>query len=308
MNRGWTYRERIDRRGAGLTVLQYYSQYYQHSSQQEWQAKIEAGLVSIDGKRAEIDTLLTIGCELTYHRPPWQEPDVPLNFEIIYADSDLFVISKPSGLPVLAGGGFLEHTLIWQLQQSYPNETPLPIHRLGRGTSGLMLLARSTSARGILSQQMRDRRIVKIYRALVGAGDFPDTFSITQPIGKIPYPSLGYIYGANDDGMKAQSDCRVLRRDRETTLLEVSILTGRPHQIRIHLATIGYPLIGDPLYIKGGIPRSIDPAASSTLPVPSDCGYHLHAYSLSFDRPATGESMSFICPPPPILSEFGRSD
>jgi 23S rRNA pseudouridine1911/1915/1917 synthase len=297
MNRGWIYREKVDRRGAGLTVLQYYSQRYQHSSEIEWQERIERGAVSVDGQKVKIDTVLELGQELAYDRPPWQEPEVPLNFDILHEDKDLFVIAKPSGLPVLAGGGFLEHTLIWQLQQRYPETTPLPIHRLGRGTSGLMLLARSSSARANLSQQMRDRRIAKIYRALIGGGNFPDTLTITDTIGKIPYPSLGYIYGATTEGLEATSDCRVLRRDQETTLLEVAILTGRPHQIRIHLAAAGYPLIGDPLYIKGGIPRLIDPTISTKLPTPSDCGYYLHAYSLSFDHPATGERMNFICPP-----------
>ncbi len=304
MNKGWTYREKVDRHEAGSTVLQYYSRRYQHSNPTQWQERIEAGLVLVDRRQVNIDTILQCGQELTYDRPPWQEPEVPLNFEIIYEDRDLFVIAKPSGLPVVAGGGFLEHTLIWQLQQRYSDETPLPIHRLGRGTSGLMLLARSSLARANLSQQMRDRRITKIYRALVGAGNFPDSLTITQSIGKIPYPSIGYIYGAKDGGMTAHSDCRVLRRNRDTTLLEVTILTGRPHQIRIHLATVGYPLIGDPLYISGGIPRSIDPKESIKLPVPSDCGYHLHAYSLTFARPETGERMNFIClPPSPLLSD-----
>jgi 23S rRNA pseudouridine1911/1915/1917 synthase len=303
MNKGWTYREKVDRHETGSTVLQYYSRRYQHSSPTEWQERIEAGLVLVDQRQVNIDTILQRGQELTYDRLPWQEPEVPLDFEIIYEDRDLLIIAKPSGLPVLVGGGFLENTLIWQLQQRYSDETPLPIHRLGRGTSGLILLARSSLARANLSQQMRDRQITKIYRALVGAGDFPASLAITQSIGKIPYPSIGYIYGAKDGGMTAHSDCRVLRRDRDTTLLEVTILTGRPHQIRIHLATVGYPLIGDPLYISGGIPQSIDPKESIKLPVPSDCGYHLHAYSFTFDHPATGERMNFICPPPsPLLS------
>ena len=90
------------------------------------------------------------------------------------------IIAKPSGLPVLPGGGFLQNTLLYQLQQRYPQEMPVPVHRLGRGTSGLMLIARSSLAKSKLSQQMRDRQISKIYRALIGPSELPTEFTINQ--------------------------------------------------------------------------------------------------------------------------------
>jgi 23S rRNA pseudouridine1911/1915/1917 synthase len=294
MNQGWVYRDRVKQNEAEWTILEFYTQKYPHSTQGEWRERIQLGQVLIDGKAASTETLLAKGQCLSYHRPPWTEPDVPLFFEILYEDSDLLMIDKPAGLPVLPGGGFLEHTLLWQLQQQYPRETPYPIHRLGRGTSGLMLLAKTSQARASLSQQMRDRQISKIYHALVGQGDLPEKLIVTQPIGKIPHPVLGYIYGATPDGLSAYSECRVLQRTPETTLLEVTILTGRPHQIRIHLATVGYPLLGDPLYEIGGKPKL---AIDDKIPVPGDCGYFLHAYHLSFIHPSTGELINWVCPP-----------
>lgn len=266
-----------------------------------------AGQIRVNGHPTTVDRCLQVGQQLTYHRPPWEEPQVPLAFEVLYEDVDLLIVAKPAGLPVLPGGGFLDHTLLRQLQRRYPQETPLPIHRLGRGTSGLMLLARSRFARANLSQQMRDRQIRKTYRALVGSGDLPDAFTITQAIGKIPHPVLGYVYGATADGQSAHSDCRVLKRYSDRTLLAVTILTGRPHQIRIHLAAVGYPLLGDPLYVQGGIPKV--PASSSSpvnhraekLAVPGDCGYHLHAYHLCFTHPQTAQPLNIFCPPPPAL-------
>jgi 23S rRNA pseudouridine1911/1915/1917 synthase len=297
LNRGWVYREQVKPANAGQLLVAYYTQRYQHSGELEWRSRIAAGQVWVDGHVATAETKLRSGQELTYHREPWEEPDVPLAFEVLYEDIDLLVISKPSGLPVLPGGGFLEHTLLWQLQLQYPEETPVPIHRLGRGTSGLMLMARSPRAKSNLSQQMRDRKICKTYRALVKnpsgtAPAIPDRFTVTQAIGKVPHPVLGYIYGATATGQFARSDCQVLQRNAQTTLLEVVILTGRSHQIRIHLAFMGYPLVGDPLYGVGGVAQCIVGA----IAVPGDCGYWLHAYQLEFTHPRTGALMDWICP------------
>lgn len=301
VNSGWTYREQVNRSAHGLTILDYYTQRYRHSSRAEWASRIQSGQILLNGAETTAETRMLAGQWLSYHRSPWQEPDVPLAFEVLYEDTDLVVVAKPSELPVLPGGGFLEHTLLWQLQQRYPEETPLPIHRLGRGTSGLMLLARSPTARAFLSQQMRERQIHKIYRALVQGNPQHDRFSMTEPIGKQPHPILGYVYAVHPQGAFAQSDCQVLRRDAETALLDVTILTGRPHQIRIHLAAAGYPLVGDPLYAIGGLPITCIPSDSGELPVPGDCGYHLHALHLTFAHP-NGHTLTFTCPPPiPLL-------
>ncbi len=300
VNNGWTYREQVDRSSHGVTVLDYYTDRYRHSNRVEWQERIRSRQILLDEAETTAETCLLAGQWLTYQRSPWQEPEVPLAFDVLYEDTDLMVVAKPSGLPVLPGGGFLEHTLLWQLQQRYPQATPTPIHRLGRGTSGLMLLARSPAARAYLSQQLRERQMQKVYRALVQGTSMDDRFTITEPIGKQPHPALGYVYAAHPQGAFAQSACVVLRRDAETALLEVTILTGRPHQIRIHLAAAGYPLVGDPLYAIGGLPLTCVPSASGKLPVPGDCGYHLHALHLSFTH-FNGQPMAFTASPPPAL-------
>ncbi|HEY9738755.1 MAG TPA: RluA family pseudouridine synthase [Trichocoleus sp.] len=314
MNQGWIYRDQVGPADAGLSLLEYYAERYRHSSRRDWRARIEAGQILVDRQRVTPETLLQAGQQLTYARPPWEEPVVPLDFEVLHEDKDLLVVAKPSGLPVLPGGGFLEHTLLRQLQRCYPSETPVPIHRLGRGTSGLMLLARSHLARSHLSHQMRQSTAQaesptdstaapgKLYLALIAPCDLPDCFTLTTPIGKVAHPVLGHVYAATPTGKPAYSTVRVLQRREESTLLEVAIRTGRPHQIRIHLAAAGYPLLGDPLYAPGGVPQVLAPDADGKLPVPGDCGYWLHAFRLRFIHPRHQEVMEFECSPPDALS------
>ena len=301
-NTGWVYCDRITPKSleqaaktGPATVLDYYTHHYRHSDRSTWRQRIESGQILANDLPVSPDTPLLSGQRLSYHRPPWQEPSVPLKLVTLYEDEVLWVVNKPSGLPVLPGGFFLQHTLLWQVRQRYP--AAAPIHRLGRGTSGLVLMAKTKAARAELSRQMRQRQLGKTYRALIGStepAELPERLTITHPIGKIPYPQLGHIYGATSSGSDAQSNCRVLQRRRDATLLDVTILTGRPHQIRIHMAAVGYPLLGDPLYISGGLPH---PASTA---IPSDCGYWLHAHRLSFTHPA-GDCMTLTCEPPSQL-------
>ncbi len=298
MNQGWTYFDRVKPAAAGQTVLDYYTQRYRHSTEAQWRSRIEQGQILLDGQLVKAQALVHKNQSLSYYRAPWQEPATPLDFEVLYEDEDFWAIAKPSGLPVLPGGGFLEHTLLHQMRACYPAETPVPVHRLGRGTSGVMLVAKSQSARDLLAKQFRVRSLSKVYRALIGPAsrdELGDRFTCTYSIGKLPYPPLGYLYGHCEGGLAARSEVTVLQRSPSSTLVDVSILTGRPHQIRIHLAAAGYPMLGDPLYAAGGIP-----IAGGTA-MPGDCGYQLHAHWLRLSHPRTGKTLSVVAQPPAIL-------
>ncbi|MEM1425828.1 MAG: hypothetical protein AAGF75_04670 [Cyanobacteria bacterium P01_H01_bin.130] len=137
LNSGWVYRDRIAPKDAGRTVLDYYARYYRHSTRQAWGDRIDAGQIYLGDRRATPDQVLDVGQELRYDRPPWREPTVPLTFQVLYEDRDLMVVAKPSGLPVMPAGGYLDHTLLRQLKLHHcprtPGDCPVPIHRLGRG-------------------------------------------------------------------------------------------------------------------------------------------------------------------------------
>jgi len=168
------------------------------------------------------------------------------------------------------------------------------MHRLGRGTSGLVLFARTDGARRAVAAEWRAGRVEKEYRALVKGVPTADSFTVDTPIGLVPHPRLGRVHAASPEGKPAVSHVRVLARRDGAALVAVTIPTGRPHQIRIHLAAAGHPLVGDLLYVEGGAPGP-DPG------LPGEGGYRLHAHRLTLVHPATGERLDLECMPPPEL-------
>ena len=269
-NHGYAYRERIQ--ASGARVLEHLARCHRHSDAEQWRARLEAGQ------------------ELVWFRPPWDEPPVDTRFQLLFLDATLVAVAKPRGLPTLPGGGFLETTLLARVRAEFPEASPM--HRLGRETSGIVLFSRTPAAGARIQAAWRERRIVKQYRALASGVAVEDTLVITAPIGPVAHPWLGTLFAASPQGKPALSRARVLERGAATTLFEVLIETGRPHQIRIHLAFAGHPLVGDPLYAAGGLPRPDLPA------LPGDGGYFLHAEHLAFPHPETGEIVELWAEPP----------
>ncbi|MGO9018402.1 MAG: RluA family pseudouridine synthase [Syntrophobacteraceae bacterium] len=292
LNNGFEYREQIKSRGNGLTVLAYLTRNHRHSSRVDWLGRLEAGQILIDERRIGPDAILKNGQLLLWRRPPWDEPDAPLFYSILHEDEDLLAVAKPCGLPTLPAGGFLEHTLLALVRKNHPEANPL--HRLGRGTSGVVLFARTARAGSSVCAAWRRKEVSKIYRGLATGCPAEDNFIIEAPIGPVPHPKIGTVNAACPDGKFAMSRVSVLERRGGVSLLEIRIETGRPHQIRIHLAFAGYPLVGDRLYAAGG-------TISDPETLPGDTGYLLHAERLCFSHPATGLPFEIQCPPPPEL-------
>jgi len=301
LNKGYSYGDLISPADEGLTVEAFYASRYPHSTEAEWRQRIEAGQVLCNGAPASPDDLLSRGDALLYHRLPWEEPAAPKDFATLFEDDDVLVLAKPSGLPVLPGGFFLENTLLY-LVRARAGAVCSPLHRLGRGTSGAILFTRNRPAARALATAMFERRILKVYLALASGTGMPDAFTVDAPIGPVPHTLPATVNAFRPDGRPSTSHVRVVRRfpDRNEALVEVTIPTGRPHQIRIHLAFAGYPLVGDPLYRKGGIPRA-DGVEDEWATTPGATGYLLHSWKIRFPHPTRGEDVEVVCPPPAAL-------
>jgi len=293
LNRGYAYATIISSKYHGQTLLSHLASLYPHSTRQAWQQKLNNGEVTLNGVVACGSESVTLGQALVWNRPPWIEPDAPQEFEVLFEDPHLLAVNKPSGLPTLPGGGFMENTLLRLVQKQMPNANP--VHRLGRATTGIVLFAKTAQAASRLFANWNTPRIQKVYRALAQNIAQQDAYEILTPIGLVPHPLIGQVWAANPDGKPggkpSKSRARVISRSESTTAnagtttFEVSLDSGRPHQIRIHLASIGHPLVGDPLYGVTGQPLENSPG------LPGDGGYLLHAQYLRFQHPFTGEQI-----------------
>ncbi|KAK3151295.1 hypothetical protein QOZ80_3AG0244080 [Eleusine coracana subsp. coracana] len=332
------------------TLIGFYSVNYKSSAPLPgWIQRIRNGQITVDGEVVtDPNTALRDGFKLVYHRLPWQEPSAPYLLEVLYEDDDMVALNKPSGLQVLPKGLFQQRTVLAQLQlkdwkmtsschskRKNVQSHPVPVHRLGRGTSGLLLCAKTKVAKVRLASYFaegainagnkrdktdfgKERKISKFYRALVTGILDNDEVVVTQPIGLVHYPGVAEgLYAACSSGKPAMSKVCVLKRlaHQNQTLVQVEIHSGRPHQIRIHLAYIGHPLVDDPLYGIGGHPKLDEPESCATdgsfaydggyerpvQAVPGDCGYHLHAHWLVLCHPTTNKMVKITAPLPEIL-------
>jgi len=292
MNDGCVYRERVSAADAGTEVLAYHAERFRHSSLDDWRRTIEAGRVRVNGRVAASGQALCAGDRLEFHRPPWVEPVAPLHFLVVYEDEDLLALDKPAGLQVLPAGPFHAHTLIALVQASAAARAEsAPVHRLGRGTSGLVLFGKNSAARASLSAQFRAHEARKTYLALASGTALPDSCTARHPIGQRAHGPI-QLACAEPLGKPATTRLRVLARDpaRGHSLVAAQPITGRANQIRVHLAACGAPLVGDPLFGPGGLPiRDV---------CPGEGGYFLHAAALGVRHPATGRWLKLRSRPP----------
>jgi len=266
---------------------------YSRSRLQTW---IKEGPVLVNGNAAKASLMLHGSENIQIspaELPPLKATPENLPIEILYEDPAVIVINKPAGLVVHAGAGAHTGTLVNRLVYHFAALSELGgdlrpgiVHRLDRGTSGVLLVARTDSAHRAVAAQFAARTVEKTYLALVDGRVKNDSGRLTKPITRDPVRRVR-MTARLGHGREALTEYRVLERLEGFTYLEVKIGTGRTHQIRAHLASIGHPVAGDRLYGARAGPRIF-----------------LHAWRLAFTSPASGERVTVEAPLPDELREW----
>lgn len=248
---------------------------------------IEQGKILVNGKQVKVSYKVQLGDVITQEAEDIKEielkaQEIPL--EILYEDNDIIVVNKPKGMVVHPAVGNLEGTLVNAIMTICKESLsgiggeirPGIVHRLDKDTSGVIIIAKNDKSHIDLSNQIKQHEVEKVYWALVRGVVKENEATISMPIGRSTKDRKKMAVKKN--GKEAVTHFKVLKRYSNCTLLEVKIETGRTHQIRVHLAQIGYPVIGDTIYSSGKNKWGI-------------VGQCLHAKSLKFRHPTTHEEM-----------------
>ncbi len=246
----------VDKQGTRLD--KYVSEQRPEISRTQTQKLIGDGYIMVNDHIAKAGLKLNIGDRLTISLPPATPstltPEaIPLN--ILYEDEDLLVVDKPAGLTVHPAPGHPDHTLVNAILSHLSGlpdtgdwQRPGIVHRLDKDTSGVMLVAKNSAAHLNLANQFKVRSVVKVYQVLVKGRLTPEDGVIEAPVGRNPQHRERMAVVAESRGRKARTEYHVVDYIGDYTLLEVRPETGRTHQIRVHLAAIGYPVAGDKVY------------------------------------------------------------
>lgn len=278
---------RLDKALADLTEL----------SRSQANEAIKNGNILVNGKAVKAKYSVKEGDLVTYDLPEpevleYEAEDIPL--DIVYEDDDVAVVNKPQGMVVHPSVGHTSGTLVNALMYhihdlSSINGVVRPgiVHRIDKDTSGLLMIAKNDRAHQALAEELKDKKSLRKYLAIVHGNISNDRGVIEAPIGRSEKDRKKQAVMAK--GKPAVTHFKVLERFGNYTLVELTLETGRTHQIRVHMAYIGYPVAGDPLYgprktLKGN-------------------GQFLHAQTLGFTHPTTGESLRFSVEPPAIFQE-----
>ena len=257
---------------------------------------VQEGRVTVNGRPASKSCRLTGGETLSVDLPE-QPADTSLTaqaipLDVVYEDDDVIVVNKPAGLVVHPAPGHPDGTLVNALLHHCGDslsgiggeKRPGIVHRIDRDTSGLIIAAKNDRAHLSLAAQLQDHSLSRVYEAVAVGGLREDCGTVDAPIGRHPVDRKRMAVD-RQNGREAVTHWRVLARYPGFTHVECRLETGRTHQIRVHLASIGHPLLGDVVY-------------GSKKPVPGLAGQCLHARRLRFTHPSTGQLVELECPLP----------
>lgn len=318
---------RMDACENGKRLDSFLKDFYKGRSREEVKRAIQSGRVTITrgggphhvaGKLKPSTMVLPLD-EVVLRSERKPEPEVSFEYQILHQDADLTIINKPGNLPVHPAGRFYFHTLLVHLRTNGftkpfdPKEDFFLCHRIDRETSGLLAMANNKESAAVLTEQFAKRTTQKIYLAVV-KGHPPDQFSNSLPLKRDPSArvklQMTTTSPEDPEGLSAHTDFISKERWGGFTLVECKPKTGRQHQIRVHLAQMGFPIVGDKLY--GLTPeesfryfehRFLSAEAQHRLILPR---HALHAHRITFTHPRTLEAVSFEAPVPPDFFELKR--
>ena len=275
----------VDKQDVRLDV--YITEKYKDLSRTMVQKLIEEGSIKVNGNIKKLSYKVQLNDEISICIPKAKETDLKpqeIPIEVVYEDDDIIVVNKPKGLVVHPANGNPDGTLVNAIMAMCKESLsgiggelrPGIVHRLDKDTSGLLIVAKNDKAHINMSEQIKNRQVTKKYIALVRGVIQEDDATIDMPIGRSTKDRKKMAVTKN--GKQAVTHFKVLKRYPKYTLLEVKIDTGRTHQIRVHMAEIGHPVVGDMVYSNGKNDFGIQ-------------GQMLHAKSLDFKHPITGNQM-----------------
>ncbi len=261
------------------------------------QKLIKEGHVSVNGKPVKANYKLGAGDEISVEIPEAKEPDIlpeDIPLDILYEDQDILVVNKPKGMVVHPAAGHYSGTLVNALMYHCKDSLsgingvmrPGIVHRIDMDTTGSLLVCKNDEAHRILAEQLKEHTIRREYHAIVYGNIKEDTGTVDEPIGRHPTDRKKMSIN-HKNGKQAVTHYEVLERFGNFTYIRCRLETGRTHQIRVHMASLHHPLLGDEVY-----------GPSSRPPFPGLKGQVLHAKILGIYHPATGEYMEFDAPLP----------
>ncbi len=260
------------------------------------QKLVKDGAVLVNGKPVKSSYKVENGDRIRLEIPDAVEPEIeaePMALDILYEDSDIILINKPKGMVVHPAAGHYSGTLVNGLMAHCKNELsgingvmrPGIVHRIDMDTTGVLIVCKNDKAHNAIAEQLKVHSITRKYYAIVHGVLKADTGTVNAPIGRHPVDRKKMSINEKN-GKEAVTHYRVLRRFRRFTFVECQLETGRTHQIRVHMASIGHPLLGDQVYGPAKVPFS------------GLQGQTLHAGVLGIIHPSTGEYMEFTAPLP----------
>ena len=301
MNENGLQRLTVSPEDAGVRIDKYLAEQLPDITRSYLQKLLKDGSVQMNGKPVKASTKTAVGAVIALTIPEPEEPEIlPENIplDILYEDSDVILINKPKNMVVHPAAGHYTGTLVNALMYHCRGDLsgingvlrPGIVHRIDKDTTGVLIVCKNDRAHNALAEQLKEHSITRKYRAIVCGNLKEDEGTVDATLGRHPQDRKKMAI-VRSGGKRAVTHYRVLERFGNDTYIECQLETGRTHQIRVHMASLGHPLLGDEIYGRAKSPFKLE-------------GQTLHAMVLGFIHPTTGEYMEFEAPLPEYFEKL----